>query len=117
MAVYTETNKGVMSGNTELVLVPSPIRGMNIVTMLRVINTDTANATMKIRIKDPGRVGESDEYPRIVNDITLEPDEYMQIDGVVSTLSGPQHLVVELAENATTTEPDWMAVWGRELIL
>ena len=116
MAVYTETHKGVFTGNTELVLVPSPIRGVSIVTMIRILNTDTVNITPTIRMKDPSRVGEADEYVRIVNDITLEPDEYMQMDGVVCALRGPQYLVAELSGNATTTEPDWMTLWAKEII-
>ena len=116
MAVYTESNKGVLTGNTEIVLVPSPIRGMSIVTMLRILNTDTASITPTIRLRDPARVGEVEEYLRITNDITLLADEYMQMDGVVCVLRGPQYLVAELSADATTTEPDWMTVWAKKII-
>ena len=115
MPLYSDSTKGLFEGKTEIDLVPSPTAGITIVTMLRVINTDTENITTKIRLYDATRYGEDDEYLRISNDVTLATDEYMQYDGVVCVLKIGQKLVAELSAEATTNKPDWMVVWAREV--
>ena len=114
MAVYTEHSKGIFEGLDEITHVPAPARWVTVVTELRIINTDTESITPILRILDENRVGEDDEYIRIVPDIALATGEYMEYDGVVCTLGPGQSLVAELTGATTTNEPDWLAVWARE---
>lgn len=115
MPLYTDSSKGVFDGLTEITLTRTPATGITIVTMLRIVNTDTANITPKVRIYDAARYGDAEEYLRISNDITLETDEYMQYEGVVCVLNPGQVLVAELSAAVTTNEPEWMVVWAREV--
>jgi hypothetical protein len=114
MPVFTNHEKGLFNGTEEITLVPAPARGLTIVTMLRIINTDSEDITLKIRILDRDKLGFDDEYIRIVNDITLATSEYLEYDGVVCVLNPKQTLVAELSGVVTTTEPEWMSVWARE---
>ena len=115
MPVYTNSHKGLFEGTEEIELVPAPLNGLTIVTMLRVVNSDTVAATPKIRIQDMQRVNEDDEYLNVMNDIELASSEYMQADGVVCVLQAHQKLIGYLSSSVTTEELQWMIVSAREV--
>ena len=114
MPVFTEHAKGIFEGVDEITLVPAPSRGLVVVTVLRIVNTDTVSITPIIRILDSNRLRHDDEYIRVIPDLELATGEYMEYDGVVCTLAPGQSLVVELSGATTTNEPDWLTVWARE---
>ena len=114
MPVLTEHAKGIFEGVDEITLVPAPTRGLTVVTVLRIVNTDTVSITPIIRILDSNKLGHDDEYIRVMPDIALATGEYMEYDGVVCPLAPGESLVVELSGATTTNEPDWLTVWARE---
>ena len=115
MPVYTNSHKGLFEGTEEIELVPAPISGLTIVTMLRVVNSDTVAATPKIRIQDTAKMNEDDEYLNIMNDIEVASSEYMQADGIVCVLQANQKLIGYLSATVTTSELQWMTVIAREV--
>mgnify|MGYP003628790866 FL=1 len=115
MPVYTNTYKGLFEGTEEIDLVPAPPSGLTIVTMIRVVNTDTEDATPKLRVQDLSKINEEDENLNVASDIVLAASEYMQMDGVVCVLQAHQKLVGYLASNVTTSELQWMTVVAREV--
>ena len=115
MPVYTNTHKGLTEGTEEVELVPSPASGITIVTMLRVVNTDTVAITPKIRILDQAKSNEDDEYLQVMNDIELDASEYLQADGIVCVLQPNQKLIAYLSSTVTTNELQWMTVVAREV--
>ena len=77
MPVFTEHAKGIFEGVDEITLVPAPSRGLVVVTVLRIVNTDTVSITPIIRILDSNRLGHDDEYIRVIPDLELARGEYM----------------------------------------
>ncbi|QDP54682.1 MAG: hypothetical protein Tp1124DCM412911_18 [Prokaryotic dsDNA virus sp.] len=115
MALSTHTAKGLFVGTDEITLVPAYTGGLSVVTMLRVVNTDTASIVPILRVLDENKLGFDEEYLRLIPDITLETSEYMEYQGVVCVLTPGQSLVTELTSAVSANEPEWSAVWAREV--
>jgi|8_EtaG_2_1085327.scaffolds.fasta_scaffold00096_19 hypothetical protein len=114
MALATANAKGLYEGTDEITLVPSEPNGLSVVTMLRVVNTDTTTIIPILRILDENKLGLDEEYLKLIPDITLQTSEYLEYQGVVCVLSPGQSLVTKLTSSVSANEPEWTVVWAKE---
>lgn len=114
MALFTETARGLLEDTEEVVVVPAPVDGVHIVTMLRISNHDSVAhvPSVLIRYDDPV---ETDETLDVLPDLSLAAANYREITPPFEVLRPGESLVVRLAAVPTTTAPTWTAIWVREI--
>ncbi len=114
MALFTKHTKGLLEDTEEIVLVPKSGAGANIVTMFRLSNLDTESITFSLRVHDENKLGEDDEYVKVIPDTTLAASEYITHYGPMIALSGSSKLVIELATAVTTNQPQYQVIYVEE---
>jgi len=104
-----KTETGLFDSTNEVVLASGSIIPGAKISKIIITNTDTANITPKIRIYNVNKSGEDDEYIQLMPEIELAPNERI-VYGTPIHLLGNQDLVVELSEDVTTSQPQYMVI-------
>jgi len=114
MALFTEQARGIIEDAEEVVVVPAPVEGVHIVTMLRLSNLDTVSHTPSVFVRyDQPTL--TDEIVKVLPDLALASGSWREITPPFEVLGPGESLVVQLAAVPTTTPPSWTAIWVREI--
>lgn len=115
MAIFTGFRAKIFDGTTEVEMVPAPPENTRrIVTKLTVYNADSVAHTPNIRQHhdDPESVAADEEYLQVVPPEEMESKDWVGEEPPVWVLNDPKKSIVgELADEKTTTMPQYTTMW------
>lgn len=112
MALQTGHSRGYFDDENDVEIVPMPPEGIQrIVTLLRVLNNDSASITPSLNVYTKKFTKWEFEYVPITTDKTLATKEEFEGSSLLDVLEHGNTVTGSLAAAVTTEQPSFIAAW------